>query len=244
MNAFPPSSGYAHETYHRHGSSPTSYQAGSALARALTNTAIRLIGSSANSAATALVRAASKRRPTIHRTTEVNAAEDDLLKRVEDLARKAFVLFELADSRLVRWQELGSALPSGSAHTHTPPFTSSWRRKSSSSSANSELAVLRQQEAAAGEAVLLYAKAMSFITLGTQCVKTFVDDHRGYSDGLLSFDNTNPSPELVESKLNLSQDNKANVQSPAGFDIDLMNASKRSNGPKSDVPMNSPLSTE
>jgi len=61
--------------------------------------------------------------------------------------------------------------------------------------------VLRQQEAASGEAVLLYAKAMSFITLGTQCVKTFVDDHRGYSDGLLSFDNANPSPELVESKL-------------------------------------------
>jgi serine/threonine-protein kinase ULK/ATG1 len=165
----------------------------------LTNTAIRLIGSSANSAATALVRAASKRRPTINRTTEVNAQEDDLLKRVEDLARKAFVLFELADSRLVRWQELSPGGPSGSAHT--PPFANTYRRKSSSSSANSELLALRQQEAAAGEAVLLYAKAMSFITLGTQCVKTFVDDHRGYSDGSLSFDNINPSPELVESKL-------------------------------------------
>jgi serine/threonine-protein kinase ULK/ATG1 len=198
LNAFPPSSGYTHESY-RYGSSPTSYQAGSALARALTNTAIRIIGSSANSAATALVRAASKRRPTIHRTTEVNAAEDDLLRKVEDLARKAFVLFELADSRLVKWQELGTSLPTGS--THNPPFANTWRRKSSSSSANSEITVLRQQEAASGEAVLLYAKAMSFITLGTQCVKTFVDDHRGYSDGLLSFDNANPSPELVESKL-------------------------------------------
>lgn len=47
---------------------------------------------------------------------------------------------------------------------------------------------------------MLYAKAMSFITLGTQCVKSFVDDHRGYSDGVLSFDNVNPSPELVESE--------------------------------------------
>lgn len=208
LNVFPPSAAtpsYPHEAYHRYSSSPSSYQTG-ALARALTNTAIRLIGSSANSAATALVRAASKRRPTIHRTTEVDAAEDDLLKRVEDLARKAFVLFELADTRLVHWQRLGSALQqqTSGGTGNTPPFagsaSASARRKSSSSSASSELNILRQQETAAGEGVMLYAKAMSFITLGTQCIKSFVDDHRGYSDGVLSFDNINPSPELVESE--------------------------------------------
>ena len=214
LNAFPPTSGtsqgythpHPHETYHRYGSSPSSYQTG-ALARAFTNTAIRLIGSSANSAATALVRAASKRRPTITRMTEVDPAEDELLRKVEDLARKAFVLFELADTRLVHWQRLGSALqppqPQMSSG-NTPPFSGSGRRKSSSSSTSSELNILRQQETAAGEGVMLYAKAMSFITLGTQCVKSFVDDHRGYSDGVLSFDNVNPSPELVESESNPS----------------------------------------
>jgi len=36
------------------------------------------------------------------------------------------------------------------------------------------------------------------MTLGTGWIKAFVDDHRGYSDGQLSFDNINPSPELVE----------------------------------------------
>ena len=206
LNVFPPtagsSQGYPHEGYHRYGSSPSSYQTG-ALARAFTTTAIRLIGSSANSAATALVRAASKRRPTITRTTEVDPAEDELLKKVEDLARKAFVLFELADTRLVHWQRLGSALQPQPPHVptgNTPPFAGSSRRKSSSSSTSSELNILRQQETAAGEGVMLYAKAMSFITLGTQCVKSFVDDHRGYSDGVLSFDNVNPSPELVESE--------------------------------------------
>lgn len=206
LNVFPPtagtSQGYPHETYHRYGSSPSSYQTG-ALARAFTNTAIRLIGSSANSAATALVRAASKRRPTITRMTEVDPAEEELLRKVEDLARKAFVLFELADTRLVHWQRLGSALqpqPNHISSGNTPPFAGSGRRKSSSSSTSSELNILRQQETAAGEGVILYAKAMSFITLGTQCVKSFVDDHRGYSDGVLSFDNVNPSPELVESE--------------------------------------------
>ena len=155
--------------------------------------------------------------------TEVDPAEDELLKKVEDLARKAFVLFELADTRLVHWQRLGSALqphPSQQAPNsggpgpgsgagigtgHTPPFATSIRRKSSSSSTSSELNILRQQETAAGEAVMLYAKAMSFITLGTQCVKSFVDDHRGYSDGVLSFDNVNPSPELVESESSFPQ---------------------------------------
>lgn len=160
---------------------------------------MRLIGSSANSAATALVRATSKGRPQITRTTEVDQAEDDMLKNVEDVARKAFVLFELADSRLVQWQQLGAgAGPHLSGNT--PPY-SSYRRKSSGSSANSELMVLRQQEAAAGEAVHLYVKAMTFITVGFQYIGSFVDRERGYSDGPLSFNDMSPSPELVQSKL-------------------------------------------
>lgn len=266
LNVFPPpvNTGYSHDAYHRYGSSPSSYNQTGALARALTNTAIRLIGSSANSAATALVRAASKRRPTIHRTTEVDAAEDELLKRVEDIARKAFVLFELADTRLVHWQRLGSALQQqspaagvGTATGNTPPFASSSRRKSSSSSASSELNILRQQETAAGEGVMLYAKAMSFITLGTQCIKSFVDDHRGYSDGVLSFNDINPSSELVESESQWISYLKPHtawyagsvevkltslVQSRAGCDIASTNVWKRLNGPKTGVPRSCPLS--
>jgi serine/threonine-protein kinase ULK/ATG1 len=199
MNAFPPQpTGYSYDAYHRYGSSPSSYQTGTALARALTSTAMRLIGSSANSAATALVRATSKGRPKITRTTDVDKEEDSLLKNVEDVARKAFVLFELADSRLVQWQQLGTAT-GPYASGNTPPY-SSYRRKSSSSSANSELMVLRQQEAAAGEAVHLYVKAMTFITVGFQYIGSFVDQQRGYSDEPLSFNDLNPSPELVQSE--------------------------------------------
>jgi serine/threonine-protein kinase ULK/ATG1 len=212
----------------------------------LTNTAIRLIGTSAHSAATALVRATAKRRPTILRTTEVDKDEDDLLRQVEDLARKAFVLFELADNRLVQWQHLGTAAGSHPyASGGTPPFASS-RRKSSSSSANSELMVLRQQEAAAGEAVHLYIKAMAFMTVGTQSIKSFVDNSRGYSDDCLSLHDISPSPELVQSKLrNVDGRLKlTNFQSLIGFVNDSMNASKRLNGQKSDVRMSCLSSSE
>lgn len=203
MNVFPPVvPAYSPEAYNRYSTSPTSFQTG-ALARALTNTAIRIIGSSASSAATAIVRAASRRRPTIVRITEVDAAEDELLHKVEDSARKAFVLFDLAEQRLLIWQQLGRSLP---AHPHgtgsTPPFTADGsRRKSSGSSANSEVNnLLRQQETCAGEAVMLFAKAMGFITRATGWIKEYVDGCRGYSEGPLSFENINPSPELVESE--------------------------------------------
>ena len=150
----------------RFGSSPSSLQTG-ALARALTSTAIRLIGTSANVASNAIRAAsASKRRPTIIRTGEIDPAEDELLCKVEDVARKAFALFELADSRLTAWQQLGSTV--GTATTGISP-----RRKSSSSSMNSEVVILRQQEAAAGEAVVLFCKALTFIVQGTNEIQRY-----------------------------------------------------------------------
>ena len=153
--SFPPAQLYDQQRY---GSSPSSLQTG-ALARALTNTAIRLIGTSANAATNAIARAASARRPKITRSSDIDPEEDDLLRAVEDCARKAFVLFELADNRLLAWQ--------GLATMSVPPSTGGTRRKSSSSSINSEVAMLRQQETAAGEAVVLYCKSLTFIVQGT-----------------------------------------------------------------------------
>ncbi|ORX37575.1 hypothetical protein BD324DRAFT_641773 [Kockovaella imperatae] len=160
--SFPPTQLFEQSRY---GTSPSSLQTG-ALARALTNTAMRLIGTSANAAGNVIARAtASKRRPTITRTGDLDAEEDDLLRSVEDCARKAFVLFELADSRLLTWQSLAN-LPSSSSSAKP-------RRKSSSSSINSEVAVLRKQEIAAGEGVVLYCKALTFIVQGTNRIQRY-----------------------------------------------------------------------
>jgi hypothetical protein len=106
--------------------------------------------------------------------------------------------------------------------------------------------VLRQQEAAAGEAVHLYIKAMAFMTVGTQSIKSFVDNSRGYSDDCLSLHDISPSPELVQSKLrNVDGRLKlTNSQSLIGFVNASMNASKRSNGQRSDVQMSYLLSSE
>jgi len=182
MNIFPPPTlSFPQDAGNRFGASPSSLTTG-ALARALTNTALRLIESSANTAATAIAKAAAKRRPTIFRTGEIDPAEDDLVRSVEGVARKAFVLFELADSRLVTWQSL--ARTPGIGASTTPPFgQNSPRRKSSSSSFSSEVMALRQQEATAGEAVVLYCKALAFIVLGTNRIQRYwerVERNAGY----------------------------------------------------------------
>lgn len=185
MTVFPPPShAYSPESLTtvagRYSVSPSSLQTG-ALARALTNTAIRMIGQGANSAATALARATTKRRPTIIRTGEMDDEEEKLLARVEDIARKAFGLFELGDARLGVWNNLaGGGGGGGGMKTGDPRIDgveSISRRKSSSSSSSNntkeEIWILRQQEQAAGEAYILYFKALGFIVKGTNIIQRY-----------------------------------------------------------------------
>ncbi|WVR07941.1 hypothetical protein IAU60_004984 [Kwoniella sp. DSM 27419] len=209
LNMFPPSGqptsygSYGQDAANRFGVSPGSLQTG-ALARAITNTAIRLIGTSANTAATALARATVKRRPTIIRTSDIDPAEDELLRTVEDMARKAFVLFELADERLLS-QSFSTSVRHASSPTPpsligtTPPFSAqaaaasasaSGRRKSSSGSMNSEVWQLRQQQAAANDAVVLYMKALAFLVQAMDKIKRFWKNRAN--------DDQDPSPELNE----------------------------------------------
>ncbi|WWC73813.1 uncharacterized protein I206_107785 [Kwoniella pini CBS 10737] len=206
LNMFPPSNqpSYGQDAATRFGVSPTSLQTG-ALARAITHTALRMIGNSANTAATAIARATTKRRPTILRTSDIDPAEDELLRSVEDIARKAFVLFELADERLVAQAQIAntarSSTPIGSTTGApssltgtTPPFSSqasasaSNQRKSSSGSMNSEVWILRQQEAAANDAVVLYMRSLKYIVLAMDKIKRYWRDK----------DEREASPELNE----------------------------------------------
>lgn len=165
LNVFPPAQIY--DTAVRYGSSPSSLQTGT-LARALTNTALRLIGTSANAATNAITRATSgsTRRPTIARTGDMDREEEELLRKVEDIARKAFALFELADSRLSIWQHLAASAQANDRSV-------SPNRRSSSSSVNSEVLILRQQEAVAGEATNLLCKALAFIVKGIRTIQEY-----------------------------------------------------------------------
>lgn len=177
----------------RFGSSPAGVHTG-ALARALTNTAMRFIGSSANSAATVIARATARRRPIIARSALVDPAEEQLLSELEDLAQKAFVLFDFADSRLA--MSIGPSR-GGGHELGTPPLNAQAfvihagtsaadaarkRRASSGSTSSSEVLALRQQEAAAAEAMVLYLKALAFLQAGMEIAKRFWSVKAGQDD--------------------------------------------------------------
>jgi serine/threonine-protein kinase ULK/ATG1 len=166
------------------------------MARVLTNTAIRLISSAATTSATALARAtgtaAPKRWPLVERSAEIDPDEGEVLDVLEDAARKAFVLFDLADGRLLQWSQTTRTATSATMTPHTPPGSSttappfaippvSTRRKSSSSSSstNSDLLALRQQEDAAGDACALYFKSLAFICVGHERFKRYWESRRG-----------------------------------------------------------------
>lgn len=129
-------------------------------------------------------------------TAEVDPAEEELLKAVEDLARKAFALFELGDVRLGNWNTLAQGRRDVTGLSRDPaqaqaqaqaqvqgsssPFADNpIRRKSSSSSTNSEVLRLREQELAAGEACVLYCKALGFIVKGTNMIQRYWEERAG-----------------------------------------------------------------
>ncbi|KAL1412572.1 Serine/threonine-protein kinase [Vanrija albida] len=185
---FPPPGTYAISP-DRHSASPSSLPA-NALARVLTNTAVRLLNSSANTAATAIARAtgtSTKKWPLVERSGEIDPDEGIILDFLEDTARKAYVLFDLADQRLLLWSQTSrqpSSISSATITSTTPPSTNAppfsvppvsitGRRKSSASSTSSDILALRQQEAAAGDACALYFKSLAFICAGHERFKQY-----------------------------------------------------------------------
>lgn len=185
---FPPPGAYAMSP-DRRPSLPSSH----ALARVLTNTAVRLLNTSASTAATAIARATGtatyKRWPQVERSGELDPAEGVLLDYLEDTAHKAYVLFDLADSRIVQWSQ-SSRMPSVQSQTpsatitqhnsppsNAPPFAVPpvSRRKSSASSTTGDVLALRQQEEAAGDACALYFKSLAFICAGHERFKRYWD---------------------------------------------------------------------
>lgn len=189
---FPPPGSYAMSAER---SSPGSLPSSNALARVLTNTAVRLLNSTSHTAANVVARAtgsSGKRWPQVERSGEIDPDENELLDFLEDTAHKAFVLYELGDLRLIQWSQTSRPPPPQSATMSTatitphsppslnmPPFAvpavGMSRRKSSASSTSSDLLVLRQAQEAAGDACALYFKSLAFVCAGHERFKRFWD---------------------------------------------------------------------
>lgn len=193
---FPPAGSYAMSAER---SSPGSLPSSNALARVLTNTAVRLLNSTSSTAANVVARAtgtSAKRWPQVERSGEIDPDESELLDFLEDAAHKAYVLYELADQRLVQWSQTSrpppvqaSATSTATITPHTPPSPGAppfsippvgvspmgGRRKSSASSTGSDILALRQQEEAAGDACALYFKSLAFVCAGHERFKKFWD---------------------------------------------------------------------
>jgi serine/threonine-protein kinase ULK/ATG1 len=195
LSAFPPPPALGQPIL-RHGYAPATHQT-SALARALKTTAIRLINSSANTAANAFASAAARRGSGGQRVLsgEAHPEEEALLQTLEGTAHKAVTLFELANNRLLTWQQT-ARLTYGTGTT--PPFPTAVRRRSSASSGNSEILAHRQLEAAAGDAMVLCYKTLAFIGQAMDKITKFVDTcyKKGY----------NPSTELNDSEFNCADE--------------------------------------
>lgn len=171
------------ESLPRYATSQSPLQTG-ALARALTNTAIRLIGSAANQGATVLARVASGRVPTLLRiTANLDPIEDQLLDKLEDIARKAYALFDLGDLKIFQWSKYARGVssipvlpPNYQSGSTPPPFAlQTLSRRRSSSSSNPDVQVMRYQEGLAGEAMVLYIKALAFIIKGSEKAQRYFD---------------------------------------------------------------------
>lgn len=213
---FPPPGSYAMSAER---SSPGSLPSSNALARALTNTAVRLLNSTSNTAANVVARAtgsSARRWPQVERSGEIDPDENELLDFLEDTAHKAFVLYELGDLRLIQWSQTSRPPPPHASSTstatitpHTPPSPNvppfavppvgMGRRKSSASSTSSDILVLRHAQEAAGDACALYFKSLAFVCAGHERFKRFWDarKHRNMeyqtSDELNEREFTRPS---------------------------------------------------
>jgi serine/threonine-protein kinase ULK/ATG1 len=184
----------------RYGSSPSS---GGVLARAISLASARLFGgptsASIAAAGAGVVARASARRKALIQSGEADPAEESLINQLEDLAQKAFVVFEFADTKIGAILSAASGATSGLAGTpvgatsntdspgsgsssgfpqlsQSPAIAQSQafqrRRSSFNSTSESEVSFFRLDVVAA-EALALYLKSLAFLQKGMEAAKNF-----------------------------------------------------------------------
>ncbi|CED82805.1 ulk ulk protein kinase [Phaffia rhodozyma] len=206
---------------HRFASSPT---AGGVLARAFSLASGKFFGASpsSTSAAAGVVARTTARKKALIRAGTTDPAEDALLAQLDDLAQKAFVVFDFADVKVEQiltfagqgagqhvlgsrpnspgssggFQQQSTGQQPMSYQPQNPINTLERRRSSVHSTSGSEASVFRMDVLAA-EALLLYLKALGFLQKGMEAAKVFwMSRQVGHTEGGGEVDET--SMELNE----------------------------------------------
>jgi serine/threonine-protein kinase ULK2 len=182
--------------------SPGSLQSHS-LARAISSASLRWFGSSPVNVLSRFSGRPWARARTLTQGTEDAAAEDELLDYLGDIARKATVLFEFADSKLalcvtaLRTSPALGGLPAAIATDHSPANIPTdqprARRRSSSGSTSSGDLTAARLEVLCAEALVLYLKALAFLQHGVERARKFWENSAAPNSGLGS------SPDFNES---------------------------------------------
>lgn len=178
-----------------------------AIAKALNMASLKIFGSPTDGI---FLRRASARRP-IPRTVQVDPDEDQVLVDLEDIAQKALVLFDFADSKIIQFMpptpqtssstSLGT--PSYFAHVanreqqqqqqvsnpfSAVPISPAMRRTSSSSSERPLVLASSgaRGDVLAAEAMVLYLRSLAFLSKGIERARRYwsnrIHDHPASSD--------------------------------------------------------------
>ncbi len=173
------------------------------LARAISSASLRWFGSSPVNVLSRFSGRPWVRVRALKRGTEDAAAEDELLDYLEDIARKATVLFEFADSKLAQCVTalrssaalggLPAVIATDMSPANIPTDNPRARRRSSSGSTSSTDLTAARLEVLCAEGLVLYLKALAFLQHGVERARKFWEDSAAANTGLSS------SPDFNES---------------------------------------------
>lgn len=163
-----------------------------AIAKALNMASLKIFGSPTDGI---LVRRSSARKPITRSAQGVDPEEDKVLSDLEDIAQKALVLFDFADSKIMQilpptpQTSSSTSLGTPSYFSHvaareqsasnpfsavpTPSSPQMRRTSSSSSDRPFVLASSAKADVLAAESVVLYLKALAFLHKGIEKARTY-----------------------------------------------------------------------
>lgn len=159
-----------------------------AIAKVLNMASLKIFGSPTDGI---LLRRSSARKPITRTTQVVDPVEDKVLADLEDIAQKALVIFDFADSRIMQilpptpQSSSSTSLGTPSYFSHVAareqaasnpfsPVPTAMRRTSSSSSERPfVLASSARADVLAAEAMVLYLKALAFLSIGMEKARKF-----------------------------------------------------------------------
>jgi serine/threonine-protein kinase ULK/ATG1 len=202
----------------------------SAWARAMGIAGMKLLGSPVNALGQLSRRPWRQARLSLT-FKEDDPAEEALMTNLEDLAQKAHVLFEFADSKLAQCMYPSKASPGGglsgtgtgfspNSYSYFQQQSAMSRRRSSSGSTSSMDINVARMETLCAEAMVLYLKSLGFLQNGVEQAKQFWEGKAAVVDVVKTSAEFNESMLGVYSSVYLTSTDLILCQRCNGFDID------------------------